>query len=140
MRKTAKKAAPVQTAAASKTNGGKSTAEKRAGQMNFDAPGFLSHAPERAEGGVADYLRTRPGWHDRLTVCAALGITEREVREQAEYSGGAVIFGSGRGQGLKHSAHAAAWEIRACAAELRYRAASHLRRADEVEQAGGLAR
>jgi hypothetical protein len=91
--------------------------------------------PERGEGPVELYLRTRPGWHDRGVVAIALSLTEREVRAQAENSGGLVIFGSGRGQGLKHSNHADTWEARQCAAELRARAASHLRRAMEIEQA-----
>ena len=139
MSKANKKAAPGGTRkAASKTNTRNHTAPPIIGQLHFH--GFAPPPPERAEGSVADYLLANPGWHDRPNISAALSITEREVREQAEYSGGAVIFGSGRGQGLKHISHADAWEIRACAAELRFRAKSHLRRADEVERAGGLAR
>ena len=89
--------------------------------------------PERGEGPVELYLRIRPGWQDRLSVSLALNLTEREVRLQAENSGGLVIFGSGRGQGLRHSDHADTWELRSCRAELIQRAQSHLRRADEIQ-------
>ena len=139
MSKANKKAAPGATRkAASKTNTRNHTAPAIIGQLHFH--GFAPPPPERAEGCVADYLFARPGWHERMRIAAALMVSDRDVREQAEHSGGAVIFGSGRGQGLKHISHADAWEIRACAAELRYRAKSHLCRADEVERAGGLAR
>ena len=135
MKHTNKRAAPGKARPEGTTNAGQSTACRCEQQHLFPMP-----PQERAEGSVADYLLARPGWHDRMNVSVALSITDREARAQAEYSGGAVIFGSRRGQGLKHIAHADAWEIRACAAELRYRALSHLRRAEEVERAGGLAR
>ena len=138
MKHTNKRAAPGKARPKGTTNAPKSTASPSAGQLHFH--GMQPPPPARSEGSVADYLLANPGWHDRPNISAALSSTEREVREQAEYSGGAVIFGSGRGQGLKHISHADAWEIRACAAELRFRAKSHLRRADEVERAGGLAR
>ena len=92
--------------------------------------------PEPGEGTVEAYLRTRPGWHSRMTLCAALALTDRELRQQAEFSAGLVIFGSGRRQGYKHTIHAETWERRACAAELRQRGDSHFRRADEVDEAG----
>ena len=104
----------------------------QAAQMIFD--GFPP-PPERGEGPLSDYLEARPGWHDANRAAAALLITDREGRNQAEHSGGKIIFGSGRGQGWKHIKHADAWEVRQCAAELRQRAASHFRRADEVENA-----
>ena len=91
--------------------------------------------PAPGEGPLSDYLEARSGWHDRKTPCAALSIDDREARDQSEHSGGKIIFGSGRGQGLKHIRHADAWEVRQCAAELRNRAASHLRRAKEIESA-----
>ena len=100
------------------------------GQLHF--AGFPP-PPERGEGPVELYLRTRPPWHDRLTVADALRLTEREVRFQSENSGGRVIFGSGRGHGLRHSNHADTWELRACRAELIKRAQSLLHRANEVE-------
>ena len=86
-------------------------------------------------GIPAAEAEARPGWHDANRAAAALLITDREGRNQAEHSGGKIIFGSGRGQGWKHIKHADAWEVRQCAAELRQRAASHFRRADEVENA-----
>ncbi len=133
--KTKQKAAPPARGATSKTNTADPTACRCAKQGTF-APRFgFPPPPDRAEGTVAAYLLARPGWHDRSRVAVALGLSGREVRAQAEYSAGAVIFGSGKGQGLKHSAHADAWEVRQCAAELRARAASHLRRAMEIEQA-----
>jgi len=139
MSKANEKAAPGATRkAASKTNERNHTGCRCAAQLHFE--GFTPPPPERAEGGVADYLFARPGWHERMRVAAALGFSDRDVREQAEHSGGAVIFGSGRGQGLCHIAHADAWEVRRCAAELRCRAFSHLNRANEVERAGGVAR
>lgn len=88
---------------------------------------------ETAGGPLEAFLLARPGWHDRMKVAAALGLTDREVRQQAEYSGGLVIFGSRKGWGLKHSQHADAWERRACCHELRRRAQSHLKRAAEIE-------
>jgi hypothetical protein len=130
MSKAKRKAAPPAEGATRKTNTRKHTAPRPAGQQYF--PGFPP-PPEPGEGPIEGYLRTRPGWHDRGEVCAALSIGEREAREQSENSAGLVIFNSGRG--LKHLRHAAAWEARACAAELRLRAASHLRRAGEIEQA-----
>lgn len=113
-----------------KTNRRNSTPCACAAQLHF--AGFPP-PPERGEGPVELYLRTRPGWQDRLSVSLALSLTEREVRYQAENSGGLVIFGSGRGQGLRHSDHADTWELRACRAELIQRAQSHLRRADEIQ-------
>ena len=68
--------------------------------------------PAPGEGPLSDYLEARSGWHDRKTPCAALSIDDREARDQSEHSGGKIIFGSGRGQGLKHIRHADAWEVR----------------------------
>ena len=131
MRTNKKPLAGATGAAKERTNCGKCTPCHCATQQHF--PGMEPPPPDRAEGTVAAYLLARPGWHDRGRVAVALGLSGREVRAQAEYSGGTVIFGSGKGQGLKHSAHADAWEVRQCAAELRNRAMSHLRRAEEVE-------
>ena len=120
---------------ASNANAKNPTACRCAKQGTF-APGFgFPPPPQPGEGPLEAYLRTRPGWHDRMNLCAALSISDREARAQSEHSAGLVIFGSGTGQGLKHLHHADAWEARACAAELRARAASHLRRAMEIEQA-----
>lgn len=132
MKKTNKKAAPSPKSATSKTNGKNPTACRCAGQLHFE--GFPP-PPLPGEGPLELYLSLRPGWHDRLNLCAALSISDREARAQSEHSAGLVIFGSGQGQGLKHLRHADAWEARACAAELRARAFSHLRRADEIEKA-----
>ena len=108
----------------------------RCAKQGAFAPRFgFPPPPEPGEGPLESYLRTRPGWHDRMNLCAALSISDREARAQSEHSAGLVIFGSGTGQGMKHLHHADAWEARQCAAELRARAASHLRRAMEIEQA-----
>lgn len=127
-----RKAAPVRGTTASNSNAEKSTGCRCAAQLHFE--GFPP-PPKPGEGPLSDYLEARPGWHDRKTPCAALSIDDREARDQSEHSGGKIIFGSGRGQGLKHIRHADAWEVRQCAAELRNRAASHLRRAVEIETA-----
>lgn len=79
-------------------------------------------------------MESHPGWWGRQFLCTTLGIDERTLRLQAEHSGGWVIFNSGMG-GLAATIHAEKIEIRNCAAELRARAASHLRRAIEIEQA-----
>ena len=126
------KAATSPKAATSNSNAEKSTGCRCAAQLHFE--GFPP-PPKPGEGPLSDYLEARPGWHDRKTPCAALSIDDREARDQSEHSGGKIIFGSGRGQGLKHIRHADAWEVRQCAAELRNRAASHLRRAVEIETA-----
>ena len=91
--------------------------------------------PKPGEGKLSDFLDSRSGWHDANRAADAIRITDREGRAQAEHSGGRIIFGSGRGQGLKHIRHAEAWEVRQCCAELRNRAASHLQRAAEIETA-----
>lgn len=127
-----KRAAPGRTRPNGTTNDRKSTGCRCAAQLHFE--GF-SPPPKPGEGPLSDYLEARPGWHDRKTPCAALSIDDREARDQSEHSGGKIIFGSGRGQGLKHIRHADAWEVRQCAAELRGRGASHYRRADEIETA-----
>ena len=120
---------------ASNANDKNPTACRCAKQGTF-APRFgFPPPPLPGEGPLELYLSLRPGWHDRLNLCAALSISDREARAQSEHSAGLVIFGSGMGQGLKHLRHADAWEARACAAELRARALSHLRRADEIEKA-----
>ena len=63
-------------------------------------------------------------------------MTDREVRDQSEHSGGLIIFGLARARnGRKHIRHADAWEVRACIAELLRRAASHQRQAAEIERA-----
>ena len=130
-KRTNRKAAPVAPETAKeRTNTAKSTPCPCSKQLHF--AGFPP-PPERGEGPVELYLRTRPGWQDRLSVSLALSLTEREVRLQAENSGGLVIFGSGRGHGLRHSDHADTWELRSCRAELIQRAQSHLRRADEIQ-------
>ena len=122
-------------AAKEKTNTAKCTACRCAKQGTF-APRFgFPPPPERGEGPLSDYLEARPGWHDANRAAAALLITDRDGRNQAEHSGGRIIFGSGRGQGWKHIKHADAWEVRQCAAELRQRADSHLTRAKEIEKA-----
>ena len=115
---------------ASNADNEKPTGCRCAAQLHFE--GFPP-PPKPGEGPLSDYLEARPGWHDRKTPCAALAIDDREARDQSEHSGGKIIFGSGRGQGLKHIRHADAWEVRQCAAELRNRAASHLRRAVEIK-------
>ena len=127
-----KRAAPSGKSATSNANSPKHKPCACSGQLHF--PGFPP-PPAPGEGPLSDYLEARPGWHDRKTPCAALAIDDREARDQSEHSGGRIIFGSGRGQGLKHIRHADAWEVRQCAAELRNRAASHLRRAVEIETA-----
>ena len=132
MRTNKKPLAGATGAAKERTNCGKCTTCRCAEQMQI--PGFPP-PPAPGEGPLELYLRMRPGWHDRMNLCAALSISDREARAQSEHSAGLVIFGSGTGQGLKHLCHAEAWEARACAAELRARAASHLRRAMEIEQA-----
>lgn len=129
-KRTNRKAAAVSPGAAKKTNTAKRTTGKTAEQLILSG---MPPPPERGEGPVELYLRTRPGWHDRLIVAEALSLPCREVRLQAEHSGGLIIFGSGRGQGLKHAEHADTWEMNACRAELINRATSHLRRADEIE-------
>lgn len=91
--------------------------------------------PKPGEGKLSDYLDSRSGWHEAIRAANEIRITDREGRAQAEHSGGRIIFGSGRGQGWKHIHHAEAWEVRQCCAELRNRAASHLRRAAEIETA-----
>ena len=130
-KKTNKKAATVAPGAAKeKTNTPNPTACRCSQQLHFH--GFPP-PPEPGEGPVELYLRTRPGWQDRLSVALAIGLTEREVRYQAENSGGLVIFGSGRGQGLKHANHADTFELRACRNELRSRGRAAYHRADEVD-------
>ena len=123
------------TGAAKRTNAPDHTACRCATLGTFEARLGFPPPPEPGDGPLELYLRTRPGWHDRMNLCAVLSITDREVRAQSEHSAGLVIFGSKAGQGLKHLHHAAAWEARQCAAELRARAASHLRRAMEIDQA-----
>lgn len=132
MQRNAKKRPAPCKGRASNANTPKHTPCACAGQLCFN--GFPP-PPAPGEGPLSDYLEARAGWHDRKTPCAALSIDEREARDQSEHSGGKIIFGSGRGQGLKHIRHADAWEVRQCAAELRNRAASHLRRAVEIETA-----
>ena len=116
-------------AAKEKTNTRNPTTCRPKQQTLFDA----YPEPERGEGPVELYLRTRPGWHDRGAVAIALSLSEREVRAQAENSGGLIIFSSQRGRGLRHSFNADIWEMNACQAELRNRATSHLRRDYEIE-------
>lgn len=120
-------------AAKERTNTAKSTPCTCAKQGMFSPSFGFTPPPEPGEGPVEAYLRTRPAWHDRGAVSIALRITEREVRSQAENSGGLVIFSSQRGRGLRHSTHADTFELRSCRAELIQRAQSHLRRAAELE-------
>jgi hypothetical protein len=128
-KRTNRKAATGANGAAKKTNTPKPTACPCAKQLHFE--GFTP-PPEPGEGPVETYLLARPYWVPRTTPAVALGLTEREVRDQSEHSGGLVIFGSGQGQGLKHSDHADNWELRACEAELEKRAFSLLRRRDDI--------
>ena len=123
-------------AAKEKTNTAKCTACRCAKQGTFGQRFGFPPPPKPSEGPLADYLEANPGWHSRANLCAVLGLGDRELRLQAEFSDGMVIFGSGQGQGYKHTLHAAPYERRACAAELRQRGLSHFRRADEVEEAG----
>lgn len=130
-----KKAATSPKAATSNANAKNPTACRCAKQGTF-APRFgFPPPPLPGEGPLADYLEAIGGWLDRMNACAALSISDRDARAQSENSGGRIIFGSGRGQGLKHILHADAWEVRRCAAELRGRGASHYRRAAEIETA-----
>ena len=128
----AKKRPAPATGRASNANTRKHTAPPPRGQLHF--AGFPP-PPLPGEGLLADYLKANPGWHGRTNLCAVLGVTDRELRLQAEFSDGMVIFGSGQGQGYKHLRHADAWEKRQCSAELRGRGASHYRRADNTDRA-----
>lgn len=130
--KTMKEAAPSPKGTASKTNVQNHTGCRCAAQLHFEG---MQPPPQPGEGPLSDYLEARPGWHDAIRAAVALLITGREGRNQAEHSGGKIIFGSGRGQGWKHIRHAEAWEVRQCAAELRGRGDSHYRRAKEIEAA-----
>lgn len=124
-----KKAAPLRKARpSSTTNDPKHTQRGGPAQLHFN--GFPP-PPEPGEGTVEAYLRARPGWHDSENVAIALMLPDREVRLQSERSNGLIIFGSG--SGLKHIVNADGVEARACVGELRARAASHHRRADEIE-------
>lgn len=135
MRNAKQKAATSPKAATSNANAKNPTACRCAKQGTF-APRFgFPPPPKPSEGPLADYLEANPGWHSRANLCAVLGLGDRELRLQAEFSDGMVIFGSGQGQGLKHLRHAAAWEKRQCSAELRGRGASHYRRADNTDRA-----
>ena len=134
-RNATKKAATSPKAATSNANEKNHTGCRCKVQACFPEMHGFPPPPAPGEGPLSDYLEARAGWHDRKTPCAALSIDDREARDQSEHSGGKIIFGSGRGQGLKHIRHADAWEVRQCAAELRNRAASHLRRAVEIETA-----
>ncbi len=129
-KRTNKRAATLSPVAAKKTNADKSTTGRTAEQLILSG---MPPPPERGEGPVEAWLRARPVWVDRLTVADALRLTDREVRYQAENSGGLVIFGSGRGQGLKHAIHADTFELRACRNELRSRGRAAYHRADEVD-------
>ena len=135
MTSTNKKGAPA-TATPSNTNERNHTFCRCASQLHF--AGFPP-PPEREDGPLVDFLEARPGWWGRVHLCGCLDLDERTLRLQAEHSHGRIIFNSTVG-GLKATRHADEAEIRSCAAELRNRAASHTRRADEIEQAGGLAR
>ena len=135
MTSTNKKGAPA-TATPSNTNARKCSTCGCSAQMIL--AGFLP-PPEREDGPLVDFLEARPGWWGRVYLCGCLDLDERTLRLQAEHSHGRIIFNSHIG-GLKATRHADEAEIRQCAAELRNRAASHTRRADEIEQAGGLAR
>lgn len=133
MTSTNKKGAPA-TATPSNTNARKCSTCGCSAQMilaGFPPP------PEREDGPLVDFLEARPGWWGRVYLCGCLDLDERTLRLQAEHSHGRIIFNSHIG-GLKATRHADEAEIRQCAAELRNRAASHTRRADEVERMGGL--
>ena len=135
MTNTNKKGAPA-TATPSNTNARKCSTCGCFTQMiiaGFPPP------PEREDGPLVDFLEARPGWWGRVYLCGCLDLDERTLRLQAEHSHGRIIFNSHEG-GLKATRHADEAEIRSCAAELRNRAASHTRRADEIERTGGLAR
>ena len=120
---------------ASNANAPECTACRCAKQGTFGQRFGFPPPPEPGEGPLELYLRTRPGWHDRMNLCAALSISDRDARAQSEHSAGLIIFGSGTEHGLKHLHHADAWEARQCAAELRQLSSSHLRRAMEIERA-----
>ena len=96
---------------------------------------FEMPKPETVGGGLVDWLDAHPGWWGREYLATVNECSLRELRLQSEKSGGRVIFSSSGG-GLCHARHAAEIERRACAAELRRRAYSHLRRADEIEAYG----
>ena len=118
--------------AASKTNAPYST--PCAGIRQLLIVGFPLPT-EPGEGPLAEYLASHPGWHSRAKTERILRLTERAGRDQAEHSGGRIIFGSRQGQGRKHIIHADRWEVRACIAELNRRAGAQQRRAAEIERA-----
>lgn len=91
--------------------------------------------PPEFGGGVADYLLSRPGWRDRRLVARMLGLTERQVRDEAQHSGGTVIFSSEHGKGLCHIVHASEIEYRACVAEMEARRDSYTCRIRETKEA-----
>lgn len=131
MRTNRKPLAGATGAAKERTNCGKCTTCRCAEQMQI--PGFPPH-PDPFKGPLVDWLEANPGWWGRTYLCAAVGVDERTLRLQAEHSAGRVVFSSGSG-GLCATIHADDFMVKNCAAELRNRAASHLRRASEVEAA-----
>lgn len=102
------------------------------GKQPQQAALFEIPPPALVGGSLVDYLETHPDWWGRPYLLAVTGASDRGLRLQAEHSGGAVIFSSLIG-GLRHTRHAQPVERRACSAELRSRAYSQLRRADEID-------
>ena len=127
-----KAATPRKAGAASKTNARHLTPCACVRQLLIE--GF-PQPPAPGEGPLAEYLAAHPGWHSRAKTERILRLTERAARDQAEHSGGRIIFGSRQGQGRMHIIHADRWEVRACIAELHRRAGAQQRRAAEIEQA-----
>ena len=61
-------------AAKEKTNTAKCTACRCAKQGTFGQRFGFPPPPEPGEGPLELYLRTRPGWHDRMNLCAAAAV------------------------------------------------------------------
>ena len=80
---------------ASNANMEKHTGCRCAAQQHF--PGF-PQPPAPGEGPLVDWLEAHPGWWGRQFLCATLGMDERTLRLQAEFSDGLIIFGSGKGR------------------------------------------
>lgn len=76
------------------------------------------------------YLGAKQCWQTREQLCKALAWTDRRLRDAAEHSGGAIIFGQ---QGMRHGFHSSAAEKLACINTLRSQAAKMTARATEIE-------
>lgn len=97
--------------------------------LNFTAS---RHAPAPL-ATLVSFLSDNPGWHTARQLAAALELSDRRVRQLAEFSCGLIVSGPGT-PGYQHASHCTTEEISHAADTLMSQAKLMIRRAIRIRR------